>query len=106
MKPSEALSANRAAIRRVVKSHRASNARVFGSAMRGEDSEHSDLDILVDPTTETTLFDIGAIRRELRKALAHGYFRVDLEIVWKTIQNDLATLRRQINAIVKGLSAA
>jgi uncharacterized protein len=69
MKPSEALSANRAAIRRVVESHRASNARVFGSAMRGDDSERSDLDILIDPTTETTLFDIGAIRRELRELL-------------------------------------
>src|SRR5450631_1188576 len=25
---------------------------------------------------------------EMRNALAHGYFRVDLEIIWKTIQND------------------
>jgi predicted nucleotidyltransferase len=69
MKPSEALSGNRAAIRRVVESHRASNPRVFGSAMRGNDSEQSDLDILIDPTAETTLFDIGAIRRELRELL-------------------------------------
>jgi uncharacterized protein with HEPN domain len=38
---------------------------------------------------------------EMRNALAHGYFRVDLEIVWKTIQNDLDSLRRQISAIVK-----
>ena len=38
---------------------------------------------------------------EMRNALAHGYFRVDLEIVWKTIQNDLHSLRRQINAIIK-----
>jgi predicted nucleotidyltransferase len=69
MKPSDALRANRAAIRRVIESHRASNARVFGSAMRGNDSEQSDLDILIDPTPETTLFDIGAIRRELRELL-------------------------------------
>jgi uncharacterized protein len=69
MKPSEALHANQAAIRRVIASHRASNARVFGSAMRGDDSEQSDLDILIDPTPETTLFDIGAIRRELRALL-------------------------------------
>ena len=69
MKPSEALRMNRAAVRRVIESHRASNARVFGSAMRGDDSEQSDLDILVDPTPETTLFDIGAIRRELRELL-------------------------------------
>jgi predicted nucleotidyltransferase len=69
MKPSEALASNRAAIRRVVESHRARNARVFGSVLRGQDTDSSDLDILVDPTSETTLFDISAIRVELRKML-------------------------------------
>lgn len=65
MKPSIVLAANRAAIRRVVESHRARNARVFGSVIHGDDTEDSDLDILIDPTPETTLFDIGAIRHEL-----------------------------------------
>ena len=65
MKPSTRFDSNRTAIRRVVESHRACNARVFGSVLRGEDGEGSDLDILVDPTAETTLFDIGAIRHEL-----------------------------------------
>ncbi|WP_420994921.1 nucleotidyltransferase family protein [Cupriavidus sp. 30B13] len=37
--------------------------------MRGEDAEGGDLDILVDPTPETTLFDIGAIRHELLQLL-------------------------------------
>lgn len=69
MKPSEALHLHRAAIRRVIESHRACNVRVFGSALRGDDSEQSDLDLLVDPTAETTLFDIGAMRRELRELL-------------------------------------
>ena len=69
MKPSEALRINRNAIRRVVESHRARNARVFGSVARGSDAEGSDLDILVDPTPETTLFDIGAIRHELLQLL-------------------------------------
>ncbi len=69
MKPSEALSSNRAEIRRVVESHRARNARVFGSVVHGQDKEGSDLDILVDPTPETTLFDIGAIRHELGRLL-------------------------------------
>jgi predicted nucleotidyltransferase len=63
--PSEALESNRAAIRGVVAAHRAHNARVFGSVLRGEDTAHSDLDILIDPTPETTLLDIGAIRHEL-----------------------------------------
>ncbi|MBV1789396.1 nucleotidyltransferase family protein [Marinobacterium sp. D7] len=69
MKPSEALAANREAIRRVVASHRAGNARVFGSVLRGDDTEDSDLDILIDPMPETTLFDIGAIRHELLQLL-------------------------------------
>ena len=69
MKPSDALASNRAAIRRVVESHRALNARVFGSVLRGHDTDGSDLDILVDPTPETTLLDIGAIRHELGKLL-------------------------------------
>ena len=69
MKPSQALASHRAAIRQIVESHRACNARVFGSVVHGDDSEHSDLDILIDPTPETTLFDIGAIRHELLQLL-------------------------------------
>ncbi len=69
MKPSEALAAHRAEIRRIVEAHRARNARVFGSVLRGQDGEGSDLDLLVDPTGETTLLDIGAIRHELGRLL-------------------------------------
>lgn len=69
MKPSQALHIHRAAIRRVVAAHRASNARVFGSVLHGDDTEGSDLDLLIDPTPDTTLFDIAAIRVELRRLL-------------------------------------
>lgn len=69
MRPSVALQANRAAIRSVVERHRARNARVFGSVLHGEDQDGSDLDLLIDPTPETTLFDIGAIRHELLQLL-------------------------------------
>jgi predicted nucleotidyltransferase len=69
MKPSDALQLHRAAIRLVVEPHRACNPRVFGSVLHGKDTDNSDLDILIDPTSETTLFDIGAIRHELGKLL-------------------------------------
>jgi len=69
MKPSLAITTHRDAIRRVVESHNARNARVFGSGIHGNDTEDSDLDILIDPTAETTLFDIGAIRHELLELL-------------------------------------
>ena len=69
MRPSQILAAHREDIRRVVASHRACNPRVFGSVLHGEDTEDSDLDILIDPTPDTTLFDIGAIRHELLQLL-------------------------------------
>jgi hypothetical protein len=69
LKPSDALHLNRAAIRRVVESHRARNARVFGSVLRGQDTDGSDLDILIDPTPETTLMDVAAIQVELERLL-------------------------------------
>ena len=75
MKPSIPFQANRATIRSVVERHRACNARVFGSVLHGNDHEGSDLDILIDPTPETTLFDIGAIRHELLQLLG---VRVDV----------------------------
>lgn len=69
MRPSQALSAHRADIRRIVAAHRAGNARVFGSVLTGEDTEGSDLDLLVDPTERTTLLDLGAIRGEVSRLL-------------------------------------
>jgi hypothetical protein len=69
MKPSIALNQNREAIRRIVERHHAVNARVFGSVLRGEDTAESDLDLLVDPTEDTTLFDIGAIQAEVSELL-------------------------------------
>lgn len=69
MKPSLALAAHREAVRHVVEAHRACNPRVFGSVAHGGDREGSDLDLLIDPTPDTTLFDIGAIRHELLQLL-------------------------------------
>ena len=66
MRPSTAVESHRQAIVQIVESHNALNPRVFGSVAHGTDREDSDLDILIDPTSETTLFDIGAIWRELK----------------------------------------
>ncbi len=69
MRPSVALEMHRQAIRQIVESHRARNPKVFGSVIHGEDTDESDLDILIDPTHETSLFDVGAIRHELLQLL-------------------------------------
>jgi len=69
MKPSIALNLHRQDIRRIVEKHHAHNPKVFGSVLHGDDTEDSDLDLLIEPTSETTLMDIGAIRYELRRLL-------------------------------------
>jgi predicted nucleotidyltransferase len=69
MRPSVALKIYREQIRSIVLAHHAGNARIFGSVLRDEDTEDSDLDLLVDPTPETSLMDIGAIRHELKALL-------------------------------------
>ncbi len=60
---------HRAVIRRLVESHHARNARVFGSVVRGDDTDGSDLDLIVDPQPGATLFDLGALQVELEEAL-------------------------------------
>ncbi|MDE2607491.1 MAG: nucleotidyltransferase family protein [Burkholderiales bacterium] len=69
MRPSEAVNLHRSRIRQIALSHRVRDVRVFGSVARGEDIEGSDLDLLVAPTEQTTLMDIGAIRHELKQLL-------------------------------------
>ena len=66
MKPSEAVSKHRNEIRRIVEKNEAKNPRVFGSAIHGDDTEDSDLDLLVDPIRgETTFMSLVNIEMEV-----------------------------------------
>ncbi len=38
----------------------------------------------------------------MRNRVSHGYDKVDLEIVWKTIQGDLPTLYQQVLEVAQG----
>jgi len=69
MKPSIALEKHRAAVRSLVGRFRAANPRVFGSVVRGDDADGSDLDILVDTLPGATLFDLGGLQIELEDML-------------------------------------
>ncbi len=41
-----------------------------------------------------------AVAYEMRNAVAHGYFKVDLGIVWKTIRDDLQAMKRRVESAV------
>ena len=42
----------------------------------------------------------------MRNRVSHGYFKVDLEIVWKTIHSDLPELHAQIRKLLDQISKA
>lgn len=69
MRPSAAVRQHRDAIHRAASRFRVANPRIFGSAMRGDDLEHSDLDLLVDALPGATLFDLGGLQDELEQLL-------------------------------------
>ena len=70
MKPSVALQLHRDQIRRIVHENNATNPRIFGSTVRGEDTDESDLDLLVDPIKgKTSLISLASIQLELEQLL-------------------------------------
>jgi predicted nucleotidyltransferase len=65
MRPSEVLPRYRETIRQLVLQAGMANPRVFGSVVHGEDSEDSDLDILVDPAPRASLLAMERLQAQL-----------------------------------------
>lgn len=65
MRPSEILPRYRETICQLVLQAGMANPRVFGSVLRGEDSDDSDLDILVDPAPRASLLDLAGLQIEI-----------------------------------------
>ena len=72
MRPSIAVQENSERIRTIIARYPVRNVRVFGSAAHGDDLEGSDLDLLVDPTEQTTLYDLAGLKLELEALLGVG----------------------------------
>jgi hypothetical protein len=69
MRPSAALPQHREAIRQLVLQAGMANPRLFGSVLRGEDEDGSDLDLLVDPAPRTSLLDVVRLQRMIATLL-------------------------------------
>ena len=67
---------------------------IIGEAVRSLPDEIKDL----SPQTSWS----GII--SMRNILAHGYFEIDKEVVWNTIQSDIPTLKSHIQGIINTLS--
>lgn len=70
--PSQALEQGRDLIHALAARHHTANPHVFGSVLTGQDCEGSDLDVLVEPLPQTTLFDLGSLQDALEEALGCG----------------------------------
>ncbi len=69
MKPSEIFAQHRDTIRRIVLEHGMSNPRLFGSVLHGDDTDISDLDILVDAPKHISLFDLAGLQIDLEASV-------------------------------------
>jgi predicted nucleotidyltransferase len=49
--------------------YRAGEVRVFGSVARGENTENSDVDLLIRPRHGCSLFDLGGFLEDLQELL-------------------------------------
>ena len=75
MRPSEVFEQHREVIRQMVVESGMANPRLFGSALYGDDREDSDLDLLVDPSPETSLLDLAKLQVQLEDRVG---IRIDL----------------------------
>lgn len=69
MRPSLVFEQHRAIIRRLVAEHGMSNPRLFGSTLHGDDTDTSDLDLLIDYPPGISLFDIVNLQLALEDTL-------------------------------------
>jgi len=69
------LQSKKAEILALAAKHGASNVRLFGSVVRGEDREDSDVDFLVDMKETCSLFDLIGLQQDIEKTIGR---RVDV----------------------------
>jgi len=70
MRPSQILHQHRAELPTIMARYPMfANLRVFGSVARGDDTEDSDLDFLVDPGPGATMFDLGGLHNDFEELL-------------------------------------
>ncbi|HEY0077206.1 MAG TPA: nucleotidyltransferase family protein [Pyrinomonadaceae bacterium] len=85
MRIEETIEARRNEIRRIAEQHGASNVRVFGSVARGEAKPESDVDLLVDVTSQTSSWFPAGLILDLEKLLGR---RVEI-VTERALREDL-----------------
>lgn len=75
------------------------NIEVIGEAARNVQRHHADFAAAHAQVP-------WAVMVGMRNRVSHGYFAVDWDLIWATVQQDLPTLSEQINALLIDQGAA
>ena len=75
------------------------NIEVIGEAARNVQRHHADFAAAHAQVP-------WAVMVGMRNRVSHGYFAVDWDLIWATVQQDLPTLSEQINALLIEQGAA
>ena len=76
-------------IREVLEKHNASRAGIFGSYVRGEQKEDSDVDILVELDKDLDLVSFIQIKNELEDTLNKKVDLVEYDTIRKELRKDI-----------------
>ena len=69
MRPSTSIAEHGDQVREILERAGLRNARLFGSTARGEDTDQSDIDLLVEAPLGTTLYDLARVEIALEDLL-------------------------------------
>jgi uncharacterized protein len=95
-KPSTALRENLDRVRAILARHALNNAKIFGSTARGQESQTSDIDVLVEPTERTSLMDLARLKIELEDLLG---VKVDIATPGALPDDIAATIGRDLKPL-------
>jgi len=82
MSVTDLLQSKRSEILRIAEKHGVRNVRVFGSSVRGDATEGSDIDFLVEPTEETSPWFPAGLVEELERLLGRPVDVVTVESLY------------------------
>jgi len=68
----------RSLIERLARANRVERVRVFGSVARGVDGPTSDIDVLVDPAPDATMFDLAQFEMDLEELFERSVYVVSV----------------------------
>lgn len=83
-------------IRQVLSRHRVPGAKVFGSMARGDATDSSDIDLLLEPTPGMSLVKLASLKEDLESMLGR---KVDLAFARSLPERIAATVLNEARAL-------